>query len=259
MSMFTLAVSCLTTSNFLLFVDLAFQVPMQYRSLQHQSLFLSPITSTTGCYFCFSSISSFFLELFLNSCSIAYWVTTVLGRQAFSVLSLCVFILFMGFSKQEYSSGLPFPFLVDHIFRTLLHDMSVLGGLKWHGSEFHWVRQGCGPFDQFDKFSVTVVFILSTLSWRRIRDLLKLPGWRDWRLWGKLGFVQMGGTMLIKPLIQFSLERWSCVPSLLFDLRPNYGGGNADNGDLLQNVHAYYTLWPQPCCCCLSLKYVFSL
>ena len=26
------------------------------------------------------------------------------------------------------------------------------------------------------------------------------------------------------------------VPSLLFDLRPNYGGGNEDNGDLLQKV-----------------------
>ena len=25
-----------------------------------------------------------------------------------------------------------------------------------------------------------------------------------------------------------------CVPSLLFDLRPNYGGGNEENGDLLQ-------------------------
>ena len=42
--------------------------------------------------------------------------------------------------------------------------------------------------------------------------------------------------MLIKSLIQFSFEGWSCVPSLLFDLRPNYRGGNADNGDLLQKV-----------------------
>ena len=29
-----------------------------------------------------------------------------------------------------------------------------------------------------------------------------------------------------------------CVPSLLFDLRPNYGGGDEDNGDLLQKVRA---------------------
>ena len=44
------------------------------------------------------------------------------------------------------------------------------------------------------------------------------------------------GAMLKKSLIQFSVEGWGCVSSLLFDLRPNYGGGNEDNGDLLQKV-----------------------
>ena len=42
--------------------------------------------------------------------------------------------------------------------------------------------------------------------------------------------------MLKKSLIQFSVEGWGCVSSLLFDLRSNYGGGNEDNGDLLQKV-----------------------
>ena len=65
MSMFTLAISCLTTSNLLWFMDLIFQVPMQYCSLQHGTWFLSPVTSTTWCYFCFGSVFSFFLELFL--------------------------------------------------------------------------------------------------------------------------------------------------------------------------------------------------
>ena len=46
----------------------------------------------------------------------------------------------------------------------------------------------------------------------------------------------MGGAMLSKSLIQFSVDGWSCVPSLWFDLRPNYGGGHEDNGDLLQKV-----------------------
>ena len=36
--------------------------------------------------------------------------------------------------------------------------------------------------------------------------------------------------MLSKSLIQFSVDGWGCVPSLLFDLRPNFGGGNEDNG-----------------------------
>ena len=39
--------------------------------------------------------------------------------------------------------------------------------------------------------------------------------------WGELGLVLMGRTMLSKSLIQFSVDGWSCVPSLLFGLRPN--------------------------------------
>ena len=46
----------------------------------------------------------------------------------------------------------------------------------------------------------------------------------------------MGRAMLSKSLIQFSVDGQGCVPSLLFDLRPNYGRGNEDNGDLLQKV-----------------------
>ena len=53
MSVFTLAISCLTTSNLPWFVDLTFQGPMQYCSLQHRTLLRSPVTSTTGCCFCF--------------------------------------------------------------------------------------------------------------------------------------------------------------------------------------------------------------
>ena len=44
--------------------------------------------------------------------------------------------------------------------------------------------------------------------------------------------------MLSKSLTQFSVDGRGCVSSLLFDLRPNYGGGNEDNGDLLQRSHA---------------------
>ena len=42
--------------------------------------------------------------------------------------------------------------------------------------------------------------------------------------------------MLGKSLIQFSVDGPDCVLSLLFGLRPNYGGGNEDNGDLLQQA-----------------------
>ena len=46
--------------------------------------------------------------------------------------------------------------------------------------------------------------------------------------------------MLSKSIIQFSVNEQACVPSLLFDLGPNSGGGNGDNGDLLQKVPCIY-------------------
>ena len=116
---FTLAISCLTTSNLPWFLDLTFQVPMQYCSLQHWTLLLSPVTSTTGYCFCFGSIPSFFLELFLYWSPVAYWAPTDPGSSPFSILSFCLFIQFMGFSRQEYWNGLPFPSPVDHILSDL--------------------------------------------------------------------------------------------------------------------------------------------
>ena len=54
--------------------------------------------------------------------------------------------------------------------------------------------------------------------------------------WGKLGLVLMGRATLSKFLIQFSVDGQGCVPSLFFDLRPNYGEGNEESGDQLQKV-----------------------
>ena len=97
-------------------MDLTFQVPVQYFSYSIGPCFLpSPIMSTTGCCFCFGSISLFSLELFLHWYPVACWAPTHLGSSSFSVLSFCLFIPFMRFSRQEYWSGLPFPSPVDHI------------------------------------------------------------------------------------------------------------------------------------------------
>ena len=119
MSMFTLAISYLTTSNLPWFMNLTFQVPRQYCSLQHRTFFPSPVPSTIGCCFCFGSIPSFFQELFLHWSPVAYWAPTDLGSSSISTLSFCLFTQFMGFSRQEYWSGLPFPSPVDHIFSEL--------------------------------------------------------------------------------------------------------------------------------------------
>ena len=115
MPVFTLAISCLTISNLPWFMDLTFQVTMQYCSWHHRTLLPSPVTSTTVCCFCFGSICSFFLQLFFHWSPVAFWAPTDLGSSSFSVLSFCILILFMGFSRQEYWSGLPFPSPVDHI------------------------------------------------------------------------------------------------------------------------------------------------
>ena len=55
-----------------------------------------------------------------------------------------------------------------------------------------------------------------------------------------MGLFLMGQDMLSISLIQFYVDRWGCVPSLLFDLRPNYGRGYEDNGDHLQSVLCKY-------------------
>ena len=44
--------------------------------------------------------------------------------------------------------------------------------------------------------------------------------------------------MLSKSLIQFSIDGLGCVPSLLFDLSPNYGGGKEDNRRLFKRCGA---------------------
>ena len=83
------------------------------------SQFSSGGLSIGVCCFCFGSLSSFFLELFLHWSPVLYWVPTNLGSSSFSILSFCLFILFMGFSRQEYWSGLPFLSPVNHILSEL--------------------------------------------------------------------------------------------------------------------------------------------
>ena len=150
--MFTLAISCLITFNLPWFMDLTFQIPIQYCSLQHHTLLPSPVTSTTGSYFCFGSISSFFLELFLHWSPVPYWAPTDLGSSSFSVLSFCFFILFMGFSRQEYWSGLPFPSPVDHV----LSELSTMTCPSWvalHGMAHSFI--------ELDKAVVHMIILIS--------------------------------------------------------------------------------------------------
>ena len=150
---FTLAISYLTTSNLPWFMDLTFQVPMQHCSLQHQTLHPSPVTSTTGCCY-FGSVSSFSLELFLQYSPGAFWAPTSLRSSSFTSYFFCLFILFMGFSKQEYWSGFPFFSPVDHV----LSELSTMTHPSWVALQ--GIPHG---FIELDKVAVHVISLISFL------------------------------------------------------------------------------------------------
>ena len=161
----SLAISCLTTSNLSWFMDLTFQVPMQYCSLLHQALISPPDTFTAGLFFLLwlklfipsgatsllfpSSILGTYCpvvekEMATHSSILAWrilWMEdlgglqsmgrkesdttslsfslTVLWTSFFIVISFYLFILFMGSSRQECWSDLPFPSPVDNILSEL--------------------------------------------------------------------------------------------------------------------------------------------
>ena len=127
---------------------------MQYCSLQHWTL-LSPAIKDTRCRFHFGSGSSILLELFLHSSPVAYWTPTDLRGSCFTVLFFCLFILFLGFSRQECWSGLPFPSPVDHVLSELstIHlgwpymtwlIVSLSYTKLWSMWSFWWVFCDCG-------------------------------------------------------------------------------------------------------------------
>ena len=95
----------------------------------------------------------FILELFLHWSPVAYWAPTELGSSSFRVLSFCFFMLFMGFSRQEYWSGLPFPSPVDPI----LSDLSTMTRPSWVAPQA-WLS-----FIELDKAVVHVIRLTSFL------------------------------------------------------------------------------------------------
>ena len=99
----------------------------------------SPVTYTTGCCFHFGSASSLLLELFFHSSLVAYWAPPNLGSSSLSIRSFCLLILFMGFPRKEYWSGLPLTSPVDH----LLSELSTMTCLSWvalHGMAHSFIE-----------------------------------------------------------------------------------------------------------------------
>ena len=76
------------------------------------------------------------------------------GELLCQYLIFCLFILFIGFSRQEYWSGFPFPSPVDHI----LSDLSTMTRPSWVAPH------GMANFIELDKAVVRVI-ILSSFLW----------------------------------------------------------------------------------------------
>ena len=134
-------------------MDVTFQVPMQYCSLQDWTLLPSPVTSTTGCCFCFGSVSSFLLVISPLICS-SILGTYHPGELIFQCPIFLPFHTVQGFSRQEYWSGLPFPSPVDHH----LSQLSTMTRLSWvalHGMALSFI--------ELDKAVVHVIRLVTFL------------------------------------------------------------------------------------------------
>ena len=134
--MFTLAISCLTTSSLPWFVDPTFHIPMQYCSLQ----FYSDFTSINS-YIHNWALFSLWLSLFILSGAISpLFSSSILGtHQPEEFIFQChIFLPFHtvhGLLKAKVLKWLAIPFSSGlHFVRTLHHDPSILGGPAQHGS-----------------------------------------------------------------------------------------------------------------------------
>ena len=134
MSTITLAISCFTASDLPRFMNLTFQVPMQYCSLQHWTLLLSPGTSTTGSCFYFGSIPSFFSGVISPLISSNILGTYQPGEFLFQDPSILPFPTVHGVLKARILKWFAIPFSSGpHSVIPLHHDPTILGGLTWHG------------------------------------------------------------------------------------------------------------------------------
>ena len=134
MSIFTLAISCLTTSSLPWLMNLTFQLPMQYYSLEHQTYFHHKSHPQLDIVFILAlSLHSFWIHFSHFSSSIlgTYWPWAFI----FQGLIFRTFHSVHGILKARILQWFAIPFSSGPCFvRTLHHDPSVLGGPTWHGS-----------------------------------------------------------------------------------------------------------------------------
>ena len=121
------------------------------------------------------------------------------GSSSFSVLSFCLFILFMGFSRQEYWSGLSFPSPVDHV----LSELSTMTCPSWVA-----LHSMAHSFIELEKAVAHVV--LKTY-------VLQIRAWHE-----KLNWMQNTFTLSQRiSIFSSEIQGWSicnCQYSISFDI-----------------------------------------
>ena len=141
---------------------LTFQDLMQYCYLQHQTFLPSPVTFTTGCCFCFGSVSSFFSVI-----SPLFSSSTLGTYQSRQFIFHCpIFLSFHtvhGALKAKILKWFAFPCPADHV----LSEISTMAHLSWvalHGMAY--------SFTELDK---AVVHVISLISFPSLQFSFLLP------------------------------------------------------------------------------------
>ena len=116
----------------------------------------SSVFPFSSCLQSFLASGSFPMSQFLllHFSPVAHWAPADLRSSSFSVLSFCLFTLSMGFLRQEYWSGLPFPSLVDHVLSELC-TMTCPSWVALHGVAHRFI--------ELDKAVVHAIAFISVL------------------------------------------------------------------------------------------------
>ena len=125
----------------------------------------------------------------------------------------------MGFSRPEYWSDLPFLSPVDYILSEL--STMTLSVLALHSMAHSFIELDrlCSMWSDWLVFCDCGFHSVCPLMNEEKR--LMGASWWDRLTVGETGLILMGGAMISKSLILLSVDGQSCVPSLLFGLRPN--------------------------------------
>ena len=156
MSTLTLAISCLTTSKL--------PLPISYHGPNFPGSYAILFFIALG----FTSINShihnwevflLWLHLFILSGVISPLISiNILGThwlgEFFQCSIFCLFVLFMGFSRQEHLSGLPFPSPGDHVLSEI-STMTCPSWLALHGMAHSFI--------ELDKAVVHVIRLANSL------------------------------------------------------------------------------------------------